>query len=1037
MADQNDNHKKLVKGAKETEAWYKHFADHASDLAQCVDSEGRFIYVNQAWLSALKFAAEEIDNITLRDIIHPDSMEQYKAIFEQSLTGKAYGAVEAVFAAKDGTPVMVEGNVDVKFDESGRFVHTYGIFRDVTAHKQMEEHLQMQNKAMRSLISRAKLLEVDLQQMVADITETTSILSGAERVSVWLCSEDGAEICCIDLFQQSDGRHTSGKTLRSADFPTYISTLQKGEAIAAADVYSDLSTCELPEAYYREHDIRSLLDTPIWLRDRVHGILSIEHVGKQRTWTLEDVRMAAEVAAILSLYFETDERKHAEEALRKQEEDLRTTLSSIGDAVIATCTGGYVTRMNPVAEKLTGWPHADAVGRPLEEIFRIVNSRTRVAVKNPVRRALRIGTTVGLGNHTLLLSRDGSEYQIADSASPICDDQGTITGVVLVFRDVTREYKLQQNLRESEEQYRTLYKNIPIGVYRNTPGPEGRILMANPGFMKIFGIKSYEELAQLKVKDLYQDPAERASFSERLIAEGHVKGVERRLKRLDGTPIWGSVTVQAVYNEDGEAAWFDCTIEDITRRKEAEEALKASEQKHREILAAIAEGYYEVDLTGNLVFFNDSFRQMTGLSSEELIGKSYKQFYKNPEEVFKTFNQVYQTGNPVTAGDWPAVNQDGREAFMELSISLRYDENGQPIGFRGIVRDITERRQTEEKIRYLSYHDQLTGLYNRHFLEEEMKRLDTDRQLPISIIMADLNGLKLVNDTYGHQTGDEMLKKAAAILENTCRNEDLIARFGGDEFVLYLPRTSEAEARKIIGRIEEACRDEQISDLPLSLSTGLAVKVNAEQKLSAVLKAAEDKMYQEKLTESRSGKSAIVNTLLQTLAEKSYETEAHTRNMQETASKIGKKLGLSGSELHRLNLLITLHDIGKTSIPEELLNKQEALTGAEWEIMKKHCEIGFRIVRATEEFAYVADDILAHHERWDGSGYPQGLKGNAIPLLARITAIVDAYEVMSNGRPYKQALSRSEIVAEFKKCSGTQFDPKLVELWLAILEADG
>jgi diguanylate cyclase (GGDEF)-like protein len=354
-----------------------------------------------------------------------------------------------------------------------------------------------------------------------------------------------------------------------------------------------------------------------------------------------------------------------------------------------------------------------------------------------------------------------------------------------------------------------------------------------------------------------------------------------------------------------------------------------------------------------------------------------------------------------------------------------------------LISNAITRRLAEEKILYMSFHDQLTGLYNRHYLAEEMQRLDTERQLPISIIMADLNGLKLINDTYGHSTGDEMLKRTAAILKEVCRKEDILARYGGDEFVVYLPCTREEDTQVISRRITRAFDEEQIKDVPITISIGMAAKTDAEQDITAVLRAAEDKMYKHKLTESSSGKSAVLNALLKTLAEKSYETEIHTRNMQEVAIKIGEKLGLPDSELHRLSLLITLHDIGKINIPEDLLTKKEALTANEWEIMKKHSETGYRIARATEEFAHVAEDILAHHEHWDGSGYPRGLKGDTIPLLARITAIADAYEVMSHGRPYKKAMSRSEILAESKNCSGTQFDPELVEIFLSVLEADG
>jgi len=288
--------------------------------------------------------------------------------------------------------------------------------------------------------------------------------------------------------------------------------------------------------------------------------------------------------------------------------------------------------------------------------------------------------------------------------------------------------------------------------------------------------------------------------------------------------------------------------------------------------------------------------------------------------------------------------------------------------------------------------------------------------------------LKLVNDTYGHAKGDQMLVEASRILKNVCRQEDIVSRWGGDEFVICLPQTSVEEANKICKRIVKKCQGTYVEEIPVSIALGVAARVNREHGLFETLREAEDAMYKQKLTESRSIKSAVLQTLLKTLAEKSYETEAHTMGMIDMAQKMGHALNLSDAEINQLVLLITLHDIGKINIDEKILTKGGPLTEEEWEIIKKHPEIGFRIARATEEFAHVAREILAHHERWDGKGYPEGLKGEEIPLLARITAVVDAYEVMSNGRPYKRAMSKDEIAAEFKRCSGTQFDPALVEV---------
>ena len=675
---------------------------------------------------------------------------------------------------------------------------------------------------------------------------------------------------------------------------------------------------------------------------------------------------------------------------------------------------------------------------------------------------------------------------------------------------------------------------------------------------------------------------------------------------------WQSWTNYPLADENGAVTEFQSYGWDITDRKQAEEALKASEEKYREILSAIEEGYYETDLDGNFIFFNDSFCGMSGYSRSELMQESYKKLHRIPQEIFATYNRVYRTGISEKAADWPLITKDGREIFIELSITLRRDETGSPIGFRGIVRDITERRLAEEKlheyeklqqllmnlatesinvplekvdqaindmlktvgeftkvdrvyifnhdynrrvtsnthewcaegippeidnlqdfpferfpdfleanqkgeiinipdvaqmpanhamcpvfeaqgiqsvimlplfsegvntgfvgfdavkqkkafteqeitllkvlaeitsnllarqetetnIHYMSFHDQLTGLYNRYFLEEEMVRLNTKRQLPLAVIMADLNGLKLVNDTYGHDTGDEMLKTVANIIRNSCREEDVIARWGGDEFVVLLPQTAAEEARLIGKRISEGCQNSFVGNMPVSIALGIANKTFKAKGFVKTLCEAEDEMYKQKLTESRSTKSAMVAALLNTLADKSFETEEHTRGMQKIAQKIGANLNLTDNELRRLELLITLHDIGKINIAEEILTKNDSLTADEWEEIKKHPEIGCRIAMATEQFSHVAEDILAHHERWDGTGYPQGLKGNGISLLARIVAIADAYEVMSNGRPYKKAMSENEIIDEFRRCSGAQFDPELVEIFLSVLKAD-
>ncbi len=341
-----------------------------------------------------------------------------------------------------------------------------------------------------------------------------------------------------------------------------------------------------------------------------------------------------------------------------------------------------------------------------------------------------------------------------------------------------------------------------------------------------------------------------------------------------------------------------------------------------------------------------------------------------------------------------------------------------------------------QKVRYLSFFDQLTGLYNRSYMEEEMKRLDTERQRPISVIMADLNGLKLLNDSYGHSTGDQILKSAAEVFMSSCRQEDIVARWGGDEFVILLPKTTPSEAENICRRILENCNYSFVEELPISVSLGVASKRSPEKMMAEVLSEAEDRMYKKKLIEGKKARSAIIAAMCRSVRKKSFETGCHIREMQRLGRLIGERLNLTKKELDRLDDLLILHDIGMISIPGDILKKQGALNEEEWNLVKKHPETGFRIARAAEEFAHAADDILAHHEHYNGSGYPLGLKGHEIPLAARITAIVDAYTVMKEGRPYRKAASIEEIKAEFRRCSGIQFDPELVELFQEILEQE-
>lgn len=293
-------------------------------------------------------------------------------------------------------------------------------------------------------------------------------------------------------------------------------------------------------------------------------------------------------------------------------------------------------------------------------------------------------------------------------------------------------------------------------------------------------------------------------------------------------------------------------------------------------------------------------------------------------------------------------------------------------------------------------HDSLTGLYNRKYFNECMERLEN--VVPISILIADIDGVRMINDTFGYKNGDNLIKAAAEILASCIKEGDILARTAGDEFSILLPNTDKETAHGIVKNIEKACYEYNKNNwkiLEISMTIGSATKYNPNSSIIKTSKYASDNMRNNKLLNHKSSKSDIISSMLATVYEKSQETKEHATRLGIIARKIGEELNLSSKSLSDLELLSVLHDIGKVGIDERVLNKPGPLDEEEWEIMKKHPEIGYRIVKSSIWLEHLAKYILHHHERWDGYGYPSKLKGEEIPLLSRIITIADSYDAMT------------------------------------------
>ena len=434
-----------------------------------------------------------------------------------------------------------------------------------------------------------------------------------------------------------------------------------------------------------------------------------------------------------------------------------------------------------------------------------------------------------------------------------------------------------------------------------------------------------------------------------------------------------------------------------------------------------------------IVYINPSFEKMSTRNKEEIIKSNcFDWVHPQDREKLKSYWTKVDNSEPTPdVFEIRCIMSDDRLTWVDLRMSeIVYDGIESKLL---ILLDITQRKKAEERINYLNYHDRLTDLYNRAYFKEELKRLDTARQLPLSIIMADVNGLKLVNDAFGHQTGDQLLKKAAEILTDSFREEDIVTRWGGDEFVILLPQTNKETAAEICSRVKKACTANK-EPVQFSIALGTATKERKDEDIEEVLKQADNRMYKNKLKESSSVRHDLISSLEDKLRDKTYESREHIRRIKELALKLGRRNNLSESKLEDIELLARLHDIGKVAVPESTLKKSEELTEEEWETIKEHTEIGYNILKAVPKLASVAEAALAHHEWWDGSGYPQGLSGKDIPLLARILAIVDAYEIMTHERSDNHFISQEEAITELKDKAGVQLDPELVADFIEIVQ---
>lgn len=797
-----------------------------------------------------------------------------------------------------------------------------------------------------------------------------------------------------DLAQTHDGGETAFFTAEE-DFDGYESGIKEFAKLRSA-------SC--------------VLTLPIFVEGKCFGFIGVDSLTPGKKCDEYHMRLLTQFSNLLSA---TLDRVRLVDALSESEEKFRNIFEFAPVGILNFDLDTVIVDCNDVL--------ADILGAPREKILGLeIRKLPNPLAAEYIEKVLKGETCEFRGMYTTFTN--DREVAVLGKFAPILSPSGEVVAGIGFIEDISERKKLGDELRLKSLVLDQLEEHITITDLQGRITYVNRIQNEN----RYFGPKSIlGETTEIFGEDPSKGPTQK-EILEMTLQNGFWHG-EVVNYAADGTEMIMECKTQIVTNDEGKPVALGGIAQNITERKHMEQALYREKEQFRTTLLSVGDGVIATDDRGTITIVNNVAKKLLGLRGRYMVGRHISEVFRLIDD--KTGEPIASSAEKILAGEEAKeapvhavlLSADGTGIYIEETTAPIKDRAGNTTGVVLVFRDFTEKHLRQKEIEFLSYHDYLTSLHNRRYYEENIKILDKRENLPLTIIMADVNGLKLTNDAFGHSAGDLLLRRIARILRKASRSADLVARIGGDEFILVLPKSGPEVAEKVMARINSYIAKEKVENLVLSISMGYAVKSDDTMSLDDLFTSAENAMYRHKLTESSSMRSRTIDMIMTSLFEKSEREMYHSKRVGELAEAIASQMDFSPTQVNQIMLAGLMHDIGKIGVSESILNKTTKLDENEQKVVERHCETGYRILSSASEFGAIAQYILEHHERPDGKGYPRGLKGEEISLPAKIIAVADAYDAMMSDRPYRKAMKKEDAIRELQKYSSTQFDSEVID----------